>query len=987
MTTSCLEEFLNAHAIKKDGKEEEEEVTHTQYSQYVTRTFHVSDEDYSKFIQLYYHDVIKSKKTHNLIERQKIYKKASSGPLLIDIDLQFASDVAARQYTNEHIQQLIQWYLDELSTMYEMDEDNHFLVVVLEKPSPRIQTKPNGTSILKDGLHLMFCVAIDPIHHQYIREKILAKISLWTLPIINKWDDVLDKSIASGSNGWLCPNSKKKDDSCHYSLTKAYNVYYDTDCSKWVLNALVESPEQVDAFYAQHHKQLFIRNGDTPKLSLLKDSVLEELSQYETRNNTNGNKPAAAAGANRTIAAAGGDEDWQISIDIIRQIHSKEDAEVCLHRFLDCLPYQKYDLREAYEYTMALPKDYYDSGSYNKWIKVGFALRNINIYLLIVWISFSSQSSSFLWSTDVSQICDLWIKFQMYPEGGVTKQSLMYWCRNECPDKFQAIRERTVDFYLDASVESLSLEQLTSKGKSRGSCDYDIATMVFHFKKGMFVAFGIKTNSWYSFNGSYWQIDDCGTTLRHILSSEVRCLYMEKSQKLLQKAFQIKARDGSIDVENEEHILLKAKANMMLSIATRLGNTHDKDNIMRESRELFYDKEFESKLDQNRYLLCFKNGVIDFKERKFRKGIPEDYISKCTQMDYKPIDRVRDDTKIKQLEDYFNKLFPIPELNKYMWKHLASMLIGDTAKVQCLHYYIGTGQNGKSMMVKLMELIMGDYAVPLDAGFFTKERPGRGAATPDIATLPGVRLAVTSEPTEGGKPVVLYEGPMKQLTSGTDKIAYRGLYKDQQVFVPQCHSIIQSNDYIPIRSRDHGTWRRIRVVEFLSLFTESPVYDDPSKPHQFPQESDFDQKFAVWAPVFMSLLVEIALETQGSLPICSIVKAASESYRRKQDYISAFIDEYLEKTTNTVYFKKSELINKFNEWYFGEFGTKLMGKTQEICAAVDKVFGAYKTAPVQGWCGVRFKATYVTPDAAAGGDSSVITDTDSEDGRSEPSSM
>jgi len=967
-----LEEFLNSHVIKKDGKED---VTHTQYSQYLTRTFHISSAEYPKFMQLYYNNIIKSKKTHNLIERQTIFKNEKPGPLLVDIDLQFSSECITRQYTTEHIKQLIQWYLDELSTLYEMDEDNHFIVLAQEKPNPRVVTKPNGSSITKDGIHLIFCVTIDPIHHQYIREKIVAKMSsAWaTIPITIKWEDVVDKAIATGANGWLCPNSKKKDDTTHYTVTKAYNVYYDTDANKWVLIPLVEEPSQVDAFYAQHHKQLFIRNPDLPKLSLLKDSMVDEIERFKNKNT----KPTAALSAptTTTTIGGGGDEDWQISMQTIRQIRNKEDAAACLQSFLENLPSEKYDLREAYEYTMALPAEYYEAGSYNKWIKVGFALRNINVYLLVVWIAFSSQSSSFQWTSDVSSICDLWSKILHQAEGGVSKQSLMYWCRNENPEKFQAIREQTVEYFLDQSVESLTLEQLTSKGKSRGSCDYDIASLVYHFKKGLFVSYGIRNNEWYAFNGSYWQKDDCGTTLRQILSVEIRGLYMAKSVKFLTKAFQIKTNDGSVDIENEEHILLKARAMMMHGIASRLGNTNDKDNIMREGRELFYDKDFESKLDQNRYLLSFKNGVIDFKEKRFRKGIPEDYISKCTQIDYKPLDEIRDKNSMEEIKEYFCKLFPIPELKEYMWKHLASMLIGDSAKTQCLHYYIGIGQNGKSMMVKLMETIMGDYAVPLDAGFFTKERPARGAATPDIAKLPGVRLAVTSEPTEGGKPVVLYEGPMKQLTSGTDKMAFRSLFKDQQYFVPQCHSIIQSNDYIPIRSRDHGTWRRIRVVEFLSLFTDNPVTGDIDKPYQFHKEDSFDQKFAVWAPVFMAMLVEIAYETQGSLPLCSIVKAASESYRRKQDYISAFIDENLEKASNTEYLKKSELINRFNEWYIAEHGTKLLGKTQEIHAAVDKVFGTYKTSPTPGWCGARLKKHYDTPD-----DSSMMTDTDSEEG-------
>lgn len=953
-TVRCIETFLNQHVIQKDS---DLDITHTQFSQFQNRKFHISENDYPEFISLYNNNIIKTKKNHSIVERQLIHKNGGPGVLLSDFDFQFSELHKDRQYTTDHKEQIINWYLEEISNTFELDEDVTFLVTLMEKPSPRVITKPTGAIIVKDGLHLVCSVMIDPIYHQYIRSNILKKITEnWNeLPVINKWEDVLDNSIANGTNGWLAPQSKKKDDSSFYVPSISYNVQYDNDSAKWKKHVLLTDSNNVESFYSQYHKHLFIRNKEMPKLSLLRDDAESKIEEFKSRNS----KPSQHVVTNPTpLMQGGGDEEYQIPVSTIRQIKNKEDAMTCLDVFLDTLPSHKYDLREAYEYTMALTSDYYDSGSYNKWIKVGFALRNTNIYLLIVWLVFSSQSSTFQWSTDVGSICDFWMKFIHHPEGGVTKQSLMYWCRNENPERFQSIREKTVDYYLDQSVESLTLEQLTAKGKNKGSCDYDIATVVYHFKNGLFVSCGIRNNEWYSFNGSYWQRDDSGTTLRHILSLEVRGLYAMKAKKLCDKAHSIKTADGAVDVDNEEHILLKARATVLLSIASRLGNTHDKDNIMRECRELFYDKEFEKKLDQNRYLMGFKNGVIDFKEKRFRKGIPEDYISKCTQRDFIPLDSNKHSTIVNEIKEYFHELFPLEEVYNYMWNHMASMLIGDSAKVQCLHYYIGIGQNGKSMMVKLLELIFGDYAVPLDASFFIKDRPGRGAATPDIAKLPGTRLAVTSEPTEGGKPVCLYEGPMKQLTSGTDKIPYRSMYKDQDYFVPQCHSIIQSNDFIPIKSRDHGTWRRIRVVRFISLFTDNPVSDDPDKPYQFLKKDNFEQKFEIWADIFMSMLVEIAYKMQGSLPICKEIQRESDDYRRKQDFIAEFMDEHLVAAEPDERLKKTELIVKFNAWYQEQNGVKITGKTQEIYNIMEKKYGVYRQHPRPGWAGVALRKAY-----------------------------
>ena len=99
-----------------------------------------------------------------------------------------------------------------------------------------------------------------------------------------------------------------------------------------------------------------------------------------------------------------------------------------------------------------------------------------------------------------------------------------------------------------------------------------------------------------------------------------------------------------------------------------------------------------------------------------------------------------------------------------------------------------------------------------------------------------------------------------------------------------------ANHYLPIKSRDHGTWRRIRVLKFLSLFTDTP---NPDEPYQLKKEDNFDEKFEKWGAIFMSMLIEISCKNQGSLPICDIITQYSQEYRKAQDYIGEFIEENL----------------------------------------------------------------------------------------------
>jgi P4 family phage/plasmid primase-like protien len=400
-----------------------------------------------------------------------------------------------------------------------------------------------------------------------------------------------------------------------------------------------------------------------------------------------------------------------------------------------------------------------------------------------------------------------------------------------------------------------------------------------------------------------------------------------------------------MDPESDEYKMTMYRADKILNIAMLLGSTKDKDNIMKEARELFYNPDFMEKLDENKYLLCFNNGVIDFKEKIFRKGYPEDYISKCTNIDYVPLNPAIHKTTMEEINDYMHKVFPIDELYNYMWEHLASVLIGDIALNQRLHYYTGIGSNGKSMLVKLMQLCLGNYAVELDVSFYTQERPKRGQSTPELFAIMGARYAVTAEPSEGDK---LNEGPMKQLTSGTDKMSCRAPYGQLVSFTPQANPVIMANHFLDIKSTDHGTWRRIAVIEFMSLFTDEPVKGDKSKPYQFKKVESFDAKFEEWVPIFMSMLVQLAFKTGGIAKLCPMVMASSNRYKQNQDFISEFIGEKITKDANGK-IKKTELLFEFSEWYKNNYGTRI-NKTKELYAAMNKLFGECKST---FWAGAK----------------------------------
>ena len=395
----------------------------------------------------------------------------------------------------------------------------------------------------------------------------------------------------------------------------------------------------------------------------------------------------------------------------------------------------------------------------------------------------------------------------------------------------------------------------------------------------------------------------------------------------------------ALDEDDPRKQKLESKQHIYAAIATKLKQTTNKNNIMREARELFYDKEFLTKQDENSNILCFKNGVYDFNENNFRDGKPEDYSSMCTNINYVPLEKV-DKSALSEVNTFIDQLFPIEELNNYMWDHLASVLIG-TNENQTFNIYTGNGRNGKSKLVELMSRILGDYKGTVPITLITQKRPSIGGTSSEVVQLKGKRYAVMQEPSIGDK---INEGIMKEITGG-DPLQGRALFKEMVTFIPQFKLVVCTNTLFEIKDTGDGTWRRIRVCDFMAKFKEESkiIENDPDEPYQYPVDKKIESKFENWKIPFMSKLVSIAAKTKGLVNDCDIVMNKSNAYREDQDYLAEFIKEKIEKKDGGKV-KKSEVNETFKQWFSIQYGRKApAGK--ELYSYLNKLFGKYN----KGW--------------------------------------
>ena len=94
----------------------------------------------------------------------------------------------------------------------------------------------------------------------------------------------------------------------------------------------------------------------------------------------------------------------------------------------------------------------------------------------------------------------------------------------------------------------------------------------------------------------------------------------------------------------------------VLKIMKNLKSTPFKNNVMKESMEVFYDEKFIKRIDANPWLIGFKNGVYDLKNYQFRDGRRNDYISMKMAVDY-DVNMTRDDPTVCGVYDFFREDF------------------------------------------------------------------------------------------------------------------------------------------------------------------------------------------------------------------------------------------------------------------------------------------------------------------------------------------
>jgi putative DNA primase/helicase len=209
----------------------------------------------------------------------------------------------------------------------------------------------------------------------------------------------------------------------------------------------------------------------------------------------------------------------------------------------------------------------------------------------------------------------------------------------------------------------------------------------------------------------------------------------------------------------------------------------------------------------------------------------------------------------------------------FLQRAVGYSLTGDV-RAQKLFFLYGTGANGKSTFLKIIQEMLGDYAKQAAPELLVVKF---GSSHPtEVADLQGSRFVVAVEVEEGKR---FAETLIKQMTGG-DKIKARFMHQDFFEFNPTHKLFLAANHKPVISGTDEGIWRRIDEVPFTVTIPEVQ------------QDKELIDKLRKELPGILAWAVRGCLEWQNQgLNEPPEVRAATASYRSEMDIVESFINE------------------------------------------------------------------------------------------------
>ena len=549
----------------------------------------------------------------------------------------------------------------------------------------------------------------------------------------------------------------------------------------------------------------------------------------------------------------------------------------------------------------------------NEWITIGWILYNIgdaSAQALEQWMDFSARCEE---KYDEANCIYEWERMS---KKDLTLGTLRYFASIDSPHLYKEFKKEQAEHYVKESLN--------------GSHN-DVAKVLFSEYGTEFVCASIAGKTWFQFRDHRWEEIEEGVFLREKISEDVVLKYSEMGSDLFAKLA------GNHD--KGEEAMFNARLKQVQKIINNLKTSPYKSNIMKEAMEVFYDRRFKQKLDQNPYIIGFKNGVYDLKLNEFRAGRPEDFVNKNMPIEYKEYNET--DEVVQDVIEFLLKVFPDESIRTYFLDTYSDIFVGGN-KQKKVYMWTGEGDNAKSITQKFFELMLGELAIKFNTQYFTGKKVASGSANPELSrAAPPVRHATMEEPDADEQ---LNIGELKKL-SGGDSYWARDLFergKSTREVFPMFTLTFICNKLPKLKYSDKATWNRIRVIPFESTFVDPsepcpPTLDEQLRQKRFPMDKEFGKKIPDMVSAFAWYLLQWRQKISVRIEPAK-VREATAVYRRQNDIYRQFIEESIIEDKNSS-LTITEMYAQFKEWFKEGWPNMSLPIKNEVKEYFDRLWG------------------------------------------------
>ena len=539
------------------------------------------------------------------------------------------------------------------------------------------------------------------------------------------------------------------------------------------------------------------------------------------------------------------------------------------------------------------------------WTDIGKALYsadNAGENGLLTWIRYSTKSvgsniPDFMKVGDtIEESCKS--LYFMFEKSNITIKTLAWYAKEDSPEKYSSWHK---EWYFPSMEKALSILHT------------DVAEALYRVYWLEFVYCSEGKGKWYQFTRNRWVPMNQGLDLRKHISSD----FMKKFEEIrygLSK--QIHESDDDFFRSNGETTLKKITA-----LIAKLKTTPFKGSIMTEVSEYFKQDSFSELLDTNDTLFGIANGVLEAigDQIIFRQAKPEDYISMVSGTSYHKA-YTWDHPLVKECLEWMRKVFPDTQLLHHFLKFSSSCLKSRNSD-KIFPVWSGSGNNSKSMIVKLFEIVFGPYCIKFPITLISEKAASSSGPTPQLARARGAKVAFLDE---GDDNVGMSKNTIKRMTGG-DSFFARMLHDNGGEIQATFKLILTCNNVPSVVNPDKPTKDRMKIFPHLSKFIDNPpeTKEEQYKKRLFKKDPFFERRIPILAPAFLWIMTRYYPNyIREGLIDPPLVIETTEQYWKDTDIYSQFISDnikevILENGERDTNYKANltEIYTEFKVWF------------------------------------------------------------------------